>query len=68
MKLERIKNVIEYEGRDLQITDVSDATQPGSCGEPEYAYECIDRHGNVEIVMDWELARYRYRRNLEQMI
>lgn len=55
--LHDIGDIIEYEGIDLQVTGMSDAS-PGTCGEPEVLYECITRHGEVKMVLDWELASY----------
>lgn len=48
----------DYEGREWQVVSVSNASEPGSVGEPEILYKLMDRQGNLKDVMDWELAEY----------
>jgi len=55
--------IIEYEGIELQICSVSLVTQHLNMGEDEVLYKCMDRHGNLKEVMNWELCEY----NLSQM-
>ena len=51
-------DIIDYEGREWQVVSVSNASEPGSVGEPEILYKLMDRQGNLKDVMDWELAEY----------
>ena len=48
----------DYEGREWQVVSLSNASEPGSVGEPEILYRLMDRYGNVKDVMDYELDRY----------
>ena len=48
----------DYEGREWQVVSLSNASEPGSVGEPEILYKLMDRQGNLKEVMDWELAEY----------
>ncbi len=50
--------ITDYEGREWQVVSVSNASEPDSVGEPEILYMLMDRQGNVEPVMDYELAEY----------
>ena len=45
----------DYQGREWQVVSLSNASEPGSVGEPEILYKLMDRQGNVRDVMDWEL-------------
>jgi len=56
--LKEMDIIDDYEGREWQVVSLSDATEPGSCGEPEIRYTIMDRIGNVIDVMDWELLAY----------
>jgi len=51
--------IIEYDGIELQICSVSLVTQHVNMGEDEVLYKCMDRHGNLKEVLDWELLKYR---------
>ena len=60
MILKNIMDIVEYEGRDWQIVEMSPANDPEGCGEPEVVYHLMDLHGNVKPVLDWELSKYEY--------
>lgn len=48
--------MLEHDGQEWQVCYVSDATEPGSCGETEILYGLMNRHGDLKEVLDWELA------------
>ena len=48
----------DFQGREWQVVSLSNASEPGSVGEPEILYKLMDRQGNVKDVMDWELDQY----------
>ena len=52
-------SIIEYEGVDYQIVEMSNASEPGSVGEVEILYTCMDRWGGIKEILDWELEKYR---------
>jgi len=56
--LKEMDIIPDYEGREWQVVSLSNASEPGSVGEPEILYRLMDRHGNVKDVMDYELDRY----------
>ena len=62
MKYTESDIIDDYEGREWQVVSLSDATPPGSCGEPEILYKVMDRVGNVIDVLDWELLAYSTRK------
>ena len=57
--MEKHLSIIEYYGVDYQIVEMSNASEPGSVGEPEILYKGMDRFGGIKDIMDWELAAYR---------
>ena len=62
MQYKEMAIIPDYEGREWQVVSLSDATPPGSCGEPEIRYTVMDRIGNVIDVMDWQLLAYNTRK------
>ena len=50
--------IIEYDGIELQICEVTLVNKGINMGADEVLYKCMDRHGNLRDVLDWELADY----------
>ena len=57
--MEKHLSIIEYYGVDYQIVEMSNASEPGSVGEPGILYKCMDRFGGIKDIMDHEIAAYR---------
>ena len=60
MKTEYMKEmtVFDYEGQELQVVSVRNVSQPGGVGEDEILYVAMNRHGEVQDIMDWEISEY----------
>ena len=43
-----------YEGGEYQVCQIEDITEANGCGEPEYLYHLLNRHGDVRQVTDHE--------------
>ena len=57
-------SIIDYEGTEYQIVEMSNASEPGSVGEIEILLTCMDRFGGIKEVLDWELENYRRATNV----
>lgn len=62
MQYKEMDIISDYEGREWQVVSLSDASEPGTCGEPEVLYKLMDRTGNVIDVLDWEILAYNVRK------
>ena len=52
-------SIVEYEGVDYQIVEMSNASEPGSVGEVEILYTCMDRWGGIKEKIGRESGRER---------